>query len=129
MQKRYDLRRLYVLPAGPRLIAQYLASIYNQITQASSILNCGAAQFLDRISQVVDERKSAEKRVSDLESELVWIVAKGFLYPTTRANEEKISAHVHRNDDPLVFLTGSTTAKWYLADLLCVVLRARGIRL
>ena len=70
MRKRYDLRRLYFL-AGPRLIAQYLTSIYNQIAQASSILSCGAAQFLDRISQVVDERKSAEKRVADLESELV----------------------------------------------------------
>ena len=96
--------------AGPRLIA-HLPSIYNQIMQASSIPSCGVAQFLDRISQVVDERKSAEKRVADLETKLVWIVAKGFLYSATRANEEKISAHVHRNDDPLMFPTGSMTAK------------------
>jgi hypothetical protein len=54
---------------------------------------------------VVDERKSSEKPVSDLASPLVLIVAKEFLPSATQANEERTSAHVHRNDHPLVFLT------------------------
>ena len=88
----------------PRLIT-YLTPIYHQITQASSILSCGAAQVPDRISQVVDERKSSEKRVSDLASHLVLTAAKESLPSETRANEKGTSAHVHRNDGPLVFLT------------------------
>jgi misacylated tRNA(Ala) deacylase len=90
--------------AVPRL-STHLTPIYHQITQASSILSCGAAQVPDRISQVVDERKSSEKRVADLASQLVLIVAKAFLPSATRANEERTSAHVHQNDDPLAFLT------------------------
>lgn len=95
--------RLYFL-AGPRLIT-YLTSTHNQITQASSILSCGAPQVPDRVSQVVDERKAAEKRVADLESQLISITAKELLHSATLGNEERVSAHVHRNDDPLVFLT------------------------
>ena len=108
--------RLYFL-AGPRLIT-YLASAYDQITQASSILSCGAPQVPDRISQVADERKAAEKRVADLESQLVSIVAKELLYSATRENKERISAYVHRNDDPLVFLTAiaSEFIKLYTAS-------------
>lgn len=94
--------RLHFL-AGPRLIA-YLTSTHNQITQASSILSCGAPQVPDRISQVVNERKTAEKRVTDLESRLVSITAEELLHSVTRGNEERISVHVHRNDDPLAFL-------------------------
>ena len=108
--------RLYFL-AGPRLIT-YLASAYDQITHASSILSCGAPQVPDRISQVADERKAAEKRVADLESQLVSIVAKELLYSATRENKERISAYVHRNDDPLVFLTAiaSEFIKLYTAS-------------
>jgi len=95
--------RLYFL-AGPRLIA-YLTSTHNQIAQASSILSCGASQVPGRVSQVVDERKAAEKRVADLESQLVSITAKELLHSVTQGNGGEISAHVHRNDDPLVFLT------------------------
>ena len=53
---------------------------------------------------MVGERRSAEKRVADLESQLVSIMAKEFLYSAIRADEERISTHVHRNDDPPVFL-------------------------
>ena len=98
--------RLYFL-AGPRLIT-YLTSAHNQIAQASSVLSCGAPQVPDRVLQVVEERKAVEKRVADLESQLVSIVAKELfhsLHSVTQANEERLSAHVHRNDDPLVFLT------------------------
>ena len=54
---------------------------------------------------MVDERRSAEKRVTDLASQLVSIMAKKFLHSATRATEERKSTHVHRKDDPLVFLT------------------------
>ena len=98
--------RLYFL-AGPRLIT-YLTSTHNQIVQTSSILSCGAPQVPDRVSHVVEERKAAEKRVASLESQLVLIVAKELLHSlhsVTQANEGWLSAHVHRNDDPLVFLS------------------------
>ena len=95
--------RLYFL-AGPRLIT-YLTSTHNQITRASTILSCGVIQVPDRVSQVVEERKTAEKRVADLESQLTSIVAAELLHTMTQGNEERPSAHVHRNDDPLVFLT------------------------
>ena len=96
--------RLYFL-AGPRLIT-YLTSTHNQISQASSILSCGAPQVPDRVAQVVDERKAAEKRVADLESQLISIAAKELLHSATLGNKERaLSTHVHRNDDPLVFLT------------------------
>ena len=95
--------RLYFL-AGPRLVT-YLTSAHKQITQASFVLSCGALQVPDRVSRVVEERKAAEKRVADLESQLTSIVAKELLQSATQVNEERFSAHVHRNDDPLAFLT------------------------
>jgi len=95
--------RLFFL-AGPRLIT-YLTSTYGQISQASSILSCGVPQVPDRVLQVVGERKAAEKRVADLESQLISITAKELLHSATLGNEERVSTHVHRNDDPLVFLT------------------------
>jgi misacylated tRNA(Ala) deacylase len=69
--------RLYFL-AGPCLVS-YLTSAHKQITQASSILSFGALQVPDRVSQVVEERKAAEKRVADLELRLISIVAKELL--------------------------------------------------
>jgi hypothetical protein len=47
-------------------------------------------QAPDRISQVTDERKAAEKRVAILESQRVSIAAKELLYSATRENEERI---------------------------------------
>src|SRR5258708_679613 len=88
--------RLFFL-AGPRLIT-YLTSTHNQIAKASSILSCGIPQVPDRVSQVVDERKAAEKRVADLESQLISIAAKELLHSANLGNEERVSAHVHRND-------------------------------
>ena len=95
--------RLYFL-AGPRLIT-HITSTHNQITRVSSTLSCGAPQAPDRASQVVEERKAAERRVADLESQLVSSVAKEILSSITQEDGERFSAHVHRNDDPLAFLT------------------------
>ena len=94
--------RLHFL-AGPRLIA-YLTSTHDQITRVSSTLSCGAPQVPDRVSQVVEERKSAEKRVVDLESQLSIFAAKELLQIVTQV-DGRLSAYVHRNDDSLVFLT------------------------
>ena len=95
-----------------------MTSTHDQITRASSILSCGTTQVPDRVSQVVEGRKAAEKRVSDLESRLVSIVAKELFHSVTQANEEKVSVHVHRIDDPLVFLTAiaSEFAKLWTAS-------------
>jgi misacylated tRNA(Ala) deacylase len=98
-----DEVRPAIFPCGPVFVHPQ-TSTYNQITQASSILSCGAAQVPDQISQVVDERKSSEKRVTDLASQLVLIVAREFLPSATRAIEERALARVHRNNDPLVCL-------------------------
>lgn len=96
--------RLYFL-AGPRLIA-YLVSTHNQITRVSSTLSCGAPQTPDRVSQVVEERKAAEKRVADLELQLASFIAKDLVNgAAAQANEERFSTHIHRNDDPLAFLS------------------------
>jgi misacylated tRNA(Ala) deacylase len=67
---------------------------------------------------VVDERKSSEKRVADLASQLTSIVAKEFLPSATQASEERTSAHVHRNDGPLMFLAAiaSEFVKLYTAS-------------
>ena len=58
---------------------------------------------------MVDERKAAEKRVVDLESQLVSIAAKELFHSMNQANEENVSAYVHRNDDPLAFLAAIAT--------------------
>ena len=54
---------------------------------------------------MVEERKVAEKRVADLESQLASTLARELLHTVSQVNEERASAHFHRNDDPLAFLT------------------------
>lgn len=68
------------------------------------VLNCGGPQAPDRVAQVVEERKAAEKRVVDLESQLASVIAKDLFHTAAQQNEERFSIHVHRNDDPLSFL-------------------------
>jgi misacylated tRNA(Ala) deacylase len=108
--------RLYFL-AGPRLIT-YVSSAHNQITRVSSTLSCGAPQAPDRVLQVIEDRKAAERRVADLESQLVSVVAKEVLHSITHVKGERFSAYVHRNDDPLAFLTAisSEFAKLWAAS-------------
>ena len=70
----------------------------NQITQASSIL------VAERLKSPIKFQKwsmnanlSREKRVADFESRPGSIAAKDLLHSTAQANEERISARVHRN--------------------------------
>jgi misacylated tRNA(Ala) deacylase len=109
--------RLYFL-AGPRLIT-YLSTAHGHLTNASSILSCGAPQVPERISQVIDERKKAEKRVDDLEAELAEFISKKLVKQAIDrqfdANQEIFAIHIHRNDDTLGFLFAITTgfaAEW-----------------
>ncbi|OAX33929.1 ThrRS/AlaRS common domain-containing protein [Rhizopogon vinicolor AM-OR11-026] len=103
--------RLYFL-AGPRLIT-YLTSTHSQLTAAAATLSCGAPQVPDRIGQVVDERKRAEKRVDDLEFELAKHVAGDVLQEMKSSEAALYTKHVHRTDDsvnPLGYLSAIATA-------------------
>lgn len=103
--------RLYFL-AGPRLIA-YLTSTHSQLAATAATLSCGAPQVPERIGQVVDERKRAEKRVDDLEFELAKHVADDILQEMKSSEVALFSKHVHRTDDsvnPLGFLSATTSA-------------------
>ncbi|KAF8974311.1 hypothetical protein BDZ97DRAFT_1935250 [Flammula alnicola] len=69
----------------------------------ASILSCGPPLVPDRVTQVVEERKRAEKRVSDTEQELAEHIAKGLW-----RRSGLFKYHVHRTDDTanaLGFLT------------------------
>lgn len=64
----------------------------------------------DRVTQVVDERKKAEKRVTDTEQELAEYIAKGLAAEIISKDhaDELYKHHIHRTDDTgnaLGFLT------------------------
>ncbi|KAH9900035.1 alanyl-tRNA synthetase domain-containing protein [Cubamyces lactineus] len=102
--------RLYFL-AGPRLIT-HLTSTHTLLTNAASIMSCGAPQVPERVQQVVDERKKATKRVEDLEAELAAVLADEFVNAPPREGGELV-LHRHRTDDsanPLTFLSAISTA-------------------
>ncbi|KIJ70003.1 hypothetical protein HYDPIDRAFT_78700 [Hydnomerulius pinastri MD-312] len=104
--------RLYFF-AGPRLI-NHLTSTHTQLAAAAATLSCGAPQVPPRIEQVVDERKRAEKRVDDLESELAKHVA-GSIAEEMRQSSggTPFTKHIHRVDDsanPLGFLSSIASA-------------------
>jgi misacylated tRNA(Ala) deacylase len=64
-------------------------------------LSCGTPQVQERVSQVVDERKRADKRVEDLEVELASRVAADLLKILTEKKEDGklFASSVHRTDD------------------------------
>lgn len=98
--------------AGPRLIT-YLTSTHSQLTATAATLSCGAPQVPERIGQVVDERKRAEKRVDDLELELAKHVAGNVLQDMKSSEAALFVKHVHRIDDSvnaLGFLSAITSA-------------------
>ncbi|PPR06577.1 hypothetical protein CVT24_001758 [Panaeolus cyanescens] len=98
--------RLYFL-AGPRLIA-HLTQTHNLLTSTSAILSCGAPLVPERVNQVVEERKKAEKRVNDTETELAGHIASGLVDSIKIHSGGLFKKHVHRTDDTgnaLGFLT------------------------
>ncbi|KIJ20188.1 hypothetical protein PAXINDRAFT_108012 [Paxillus involutus ATCC 200175] len=103
--------RLYFF-AGPRLI-QYLTNTHIQLAATAANLSCGAPQVPTRVEQVVDERKRAEKRVEDLESELAKHTARSLLEEMGPPSSRAFFKHAHRVDDsvnPLGFLTTIASA-------------------
>lgn len=103
--------RLY-FTAGPRLIA-HLTSTHGLVTDTASTLSCGAPSVPERVSQVIDERKRAEKRVVDLESELAKTIASEQVREMKLAARSIYKKHIHRVDDatnPLGFLNAISVA-------------------
>ncbi|KAG6900937.1 hypothetical protein C0993_004374 [Termitomyces sp. T159_Od127] len=116
--------RLYFL-AGPRLI-NYLTSSHNLLTSTASILSCGALQVPERVNQVVDERRRAEKRLGDVETELARHLANELMNEKAQTtNGDLFKKIIHRSDDSgnalgflsavsLAFTTLSVSAEPYL---------------
>ncbi|KAJ4466497.1 ThrRS/AlaRS common domain-containing protein [Lentinula aciculospora] len=92
--------RLYFL-SGPRLI-EYLTSTHDFLTSTASVLSCGAPLVPERVSQVVDERKKAEKRVTELELELAKHISSQLFSEVATGSgtaSPTFRKHLHRNDD------------------------------
>ncbi|KAH0587512.1 Alanyl-tRNA editing protein Aarsd1 [Termitomyces sp. J132] len=110
--------RLYFL-AGPRLIT-YLTSTHNLLTSTASVLSCGVPQVPERVNQVVDERRKAEKRLSDIEAELVQHLAKEIIGEMAQRGDGGLFKKIiHRTDDSgntLGFLSAFSLAFSTLAD-------------
>lgn len=97
--------RLFFL-CGPRLHA-HLASSHNLLTSTAGIMSCGPALVPERVQQVVEERKRADKRAEDLESELARVIARslhdeahGRVVDSTEAQGRPFVKYYHRSDDP-----------------------------
>ncbi|KIM46230.1 hypothetical protein M413DRAFT_23991 [Hebeloma cylindrosporum] len=88
--------RLYFL-CGPRLIA-HLTSTHSHLTNTSSILSCGPPLVAERVAQVIEERKRAEKRVSEAERELAEYIARDLAGQINKENGI-FKRHIHRTDD------------------------------
>lgn len=89
--------RLYFF-SGPRLL-EHLSSTHSLLTNTASLLSCGAPVVPDRVTQVVSERKQAEKRVEELELELakrISLELLGELY--ARPHTGIFLKHMHRTD-------------------------------
>lgn len=103
--------RLYFF-AGPRLL-EHLTNTHKQLTATAATLSCGAPQVPARVEQVIEERKRAEKRVDDLESELAKCIARNIAEGMVQSLGPVFVKHVHRVDDsinPLGFLSAIATA-------------------
>ncbi|KAF7968635.1 hypothetical protein HWV62_29809 [Athelia sp. TMB] len=104
--------RLYFL-AGPRLIS-HLTLSHTLLAGAASTLSCGAPQVPERVNQVIDERKRAEKRNEDLETELAPRIAGDILGALEEDKSEGLFVSLkHRTDDAgnaLAFLTAVSSS-------------------
>lgn len=101
--------RLYFL-CGPRLI-HHLTNTHTLLTSTASILSSGLPVVPERVQQVADERKKAEKRVNEVETELASWIAKGLVAELCKdilEDKRLWIKHLHRIDDtsnPLGFLS------------------------
>lgn len=70
-------------------------------------MSCGPALVPDRVQQVVDERKRADKRAEDLEGELARLIARSLrdemqakVVDGDEVQVKPFVKHYHRTDDP-----------------------------
>lgn len=106
--------RLYFL-AGPRLIA-HLASTHALLNNTASFLSVGAPLVPDRVTQVVEDRKKAEKRVEDLEIELAKIITGDLVGEIKNSQGGQFKKHLHRTDDTGNALGFLSAISFALAD-------------
>ena len=85
---------------GPRLLA-HLGSAHGSLAAAAGTLSCGPARVPERIAQVVDERRRAEKRAEALEAEVARSLARDLATQITGNVGEGgcWKHHLHRTDD------------------------------
>ncbi|KAJ7228705.1 ThrRS/AlaRS common domain-containing protein [Mycena pura] len=104
------MARLYFL-TGPRLIV-HTTSTHNYLTSTATLLSCGTPQVPERVGQVIDDRKSATRRIEDVELELAKYIATD-LIRAIQDSDSVYKKHVHRTDDSataLNFLTAISFA-------------------
>ncbi|KAJ6484974.1 ThrRS/AlaRS common domain-containing protein [Mycena vitilis] len=97
--------------AGPRLI-HHLTSTHNCLTSTAAILSCGTPLVPERVAQVVDDRKIANRRIENVELELAKYIAVD-LSREMQAAVGVFKKHLHRTDDSattLTFLTAISSA-------------------
>ncbi|TFK28783.1 alanyl-tRNA synthetase domain-containing protein [Coprinopsis marcescibilis] len=104
--------RLYFL-SGLRLIA-HLTKSHTLVTQSAALLSCGAPLLPDRLSQVIDDRKKAEKRLGDLEIELAERIGQDIAQELAKSEEQQLfTDYLQRVEDStnaLGFLSAIATA-------------------
>ncbi|KAF9006426.1 ThrRS/AlaRS common domain-containing protein [Cyathus striatus] len=88
--------RLYFL-AGPRLI-YHLTSTHQFLTDTAVTLSCGPPLVPERVNQVIEERKKAEKRIGDVEAELAGCIAKQLVNEMSTSTTF-FKKYIHRTDD------------------------------
>ena len=116
--------RLYFL-CGPRLI-HHLTNVHNLLTSTASILSSGLPVVPERVQQTVDDRRRADKRVNDVESELAGCIGKGLvdeMIKDTRDGAGSWKKHLHRTDD-------SSNSLGFLSSIVFAIsdnVKARGI--
>ncbi|TDL29516.1 ThrRS/AlaRS common domain-containing protein [Rickenella mellea] len=113
---------------GPRLLA-HLTSCHNLVTATSGILSCGPPLLPDRVTQVMDERKRAEKRVEELEREVAVKAAKELFDQAAASNLAKevsdtgidkpdvFKYHYHRTDETSGALSFLQSISFHFSDL------------
>lgn len=90
--------RLFFL-CGPRLHV-HLATSHALLTDVAGILSCGTPLVPARVSQVIEERRRADKRAEELEFELARVIGEGLLIELKKSAESDFVKHYHRTDDP-----------------------------
>lgn len=103
---------------GPRLLA-HLGSAHGLLAAAAGTLSCGPAHVPERISQVADERRRAEKRAEALEAEVARSLARDLAAQISDDVGEGgcWKHHLHRTDDTpgAVAFLGSVAAAFVTA--------------